>query len=143
MSGADLARAAATLVGTPWRLHGRDPATGIDCIGLLDVVLAQIGRPVALPTGYRLRLHRLEDWLPDPGRLGFAVAKGAVSPGDVVLLRPGPAQVHLAIATGPAMWVHAHAGLRKVVSQPVLPAGEWLGHWRLIPACKEPSQWQP
>lgn len=142
MSGADLAGAAGALVGTPWRLHGRDPATGLDCVGLLGAALAGIGHPVSLPTGYPLRLRRLEDWLPDPRRLGFATAQGAVRAGDVVLLCPGPAQAHLAIASDPDGWVHAHAGLRKVVRQPALPAGDWLGHWRLIFSSLEPSQWQ-
>ncbi len=32
---ADLAAAALNLIGTPFRLHGRDPATGLDCVGLV------------------------------------------------------------------------------------------------------------
>ena len=33
MSAQALAEAAAALVGSRFRLHGRDPATGLDCIG--------------------------------------------------------------------------------------------------------------
>lgn len=139
MSGPDLSRAAAALVGTPWRLHGRDPATGLDCIGLLGAALAVIGRPVTLPTGYPLRLRQLDGWLPEPAILGFIAATDPAAPGDVVLLRPAPAQVHLAIAAEPGGWIHAHAGLRKVVHQTALPAGERLGHWRLSPSCKDQS----
>ena len=130
-AGWDLARAAASLEGRPWRLHGRDPATGLDCIGLLAAALDQAGRPVDLPTGYPLRLSRLDGWLPDPAALGFAPAQGSNQPGDVVLLQLGPAQIHLAIAAPEAGWIHAHAGLRKVVHQPALPPGALLGHWRL------------
>ena len=127
MSGAGLARAAAALIGSPWRLHGRDPATGLDCIGLLA---AALGPHASLPTGYPLRLREPGPWLPDPAALGFCPARGAVLPGDVLLLRVGPAQHHLAIAGDPAGWIHAHAGLRRVVHQSDLPPGICLGHWR-------------
>jgi len=132
VSGLDLAEAAAALAGQPWQLHGRDPATGLDCIGLLAAALDRIGQPVSLPTGYPLRLTRLDGWLPDPAGLGFAPTHGSSQPGDVVLLQLGPAQIHLAIAAPDAGWIHAHAGLRKVVHQPALPPGSLLGHWRLI-----------
>lgn len=129
---AALAAAAAALEGTPWRLHGRDPATGLDCIGLLAAALAAVGRPDRFPTGYPLRLRDLSGWLPDPAALGFRPAPELAEPGDVLLLQPGPAQVHLAIAGPGGGWVHAHAGLRKVVCQNRLPDGPILGRWRLI-----------
>lgn len=132
MTGAELAGAAEALVGIRFRLHGRDPATGLDCIGLLAAALAGAGRKVDLPTGYALRLTDLSKWLPDPADLGFEPAKPPFRPGDVVLLRPSAAQVHLAIA-GHTCWVHAHAGLRRVVNQPEQPAGVILHHWRPIP----------
>lgn len=132
MSGTDLARAAASFIGSPWRLHGRDPDTGLDCIGLLAAALERIDRPVMLPTGYPLRLRRLDGWLPDPASLGFASAAGTLQAGDVVLLQPGPAQVHLAIAAERGGWIHAHAGLRRIVHQSALPSGPVLGQWRLI-----------
>lgn len=128
---AKLAAAALTLVGSPWRLHGRNPATGLDCIGLLGAALALIGRPVQLPTGYPLRLSALTGWLPEPETLGFRIAAGSPEPGDVVLIQPGAAQIHLAIAGPVGGWVHAHAGLRRVVHQVQLPDGAMLGRWRL------------
>lgn len=128
MKGLELARAAAALCGVPWRLHGRDPASGLDCIGLLA---AARGNEAGLPTGYPLRLRLLAGWLPDPAELGFAPTNGPVLPGDVVLIQLGPAQHHLAIAAEPDGWIHAHAGLRRVVHQSELPPGRRLGHWRL------------
>ena len=128
-----LASAAEQLVGCPFRLHGRDPASGIDCIGLLAAAMARAGRPIVLPTGYPLRLNDLTRWLPDPQECGFAPANLPFEPGDVILARPGPGQAHLAIA-GPALtWIHAHAGLRRVVSETELRAGIVLHHWRLSP----------
>ena len=46
MSGRALALAAESYVGASFRLHGRDPITGFDCLGLVLVALAEIGRPV-------------------------------------------------------------------------------------------------
>ena len=126
-----LAHAAEALVGTPFRLHGRDLATGLDCIGLLAVAMACAGEPIALPTGYPLRLRDLAMWMPRPATLGFAKARGPFRPGDVVMLQPGAAQFHLAIADRTLGWVHAHAGLRRVVRDAALPAGTIAIHWRL------------
>ena len=126
-----LAREAEALIGTPFRLHGRDPATGLDCIGLLAAAMACAGQPIALPTGYPLRLRELAQWLPRAATLGFAEARGAYRAGDVVMLQPGPAQFHLAIADRGLGWIHAHAGLRRVVRDAALPAGTIAIHWRL------------
>lgn len=133
MTGAALASAAAALIGCRFRLHGRDPATGLDCIGLLAAALAGAGRPAALPNGYGLRLRDPAAWLPDPEPLGFVRAQPPFAPGDAVLLRVGAAQVHLAIAAPDLGWVHSHAGLRRVVQQPALPDGTIIHHWRLAP----------
>jgi cell wall-associated NlpC family hydrolase len=133
MSAQALAEAAQTLVGTRFRLHGRDPATGLDCIGLLAAAMGQIGRPLPLPSGYPLRLSDLTAWLPDPAECGFALASEPYHRGDVVMLRPGPAQYHLAIAASDGGWVHAHAGLRRVIHDPCLPTGPITHHWRLAP----------
>lgn len=132
MSGARLAAAAETLVGSPFRLHGRDPAHGLDCIGVLSAALAALDRSDPLPTGYRLRLSGLAAWLPDPAAIGFAPTVAALAPGDVTLLRLGPAQFHLVIAARDAAHIHAHAGLRRVVRSPGLPDGVPLHRWRLI-----------
>lgn len=128
-----LAREAEKLVGTRFRLHGRDPKTGLDCIGLLAAAMARGGHRLDLPTGYPLRLRDLSQWLPAPDACGFALAALPCQSGDVVMLVPGPAQFHLAIADRALGWVHAHAGLRRVVRDAALPAGALIHHWRLQP----------
>ena len=133
MKRARLARAAQQLVGTHFRLHGRDPQTGLDCIGLLAAAMARAGQPIAVPTGYPLRLRDLAQWLPLPADLGFALAEPPYQSGDVVMVQPGPAQFHLAIADPALGWIHAHAGLRRVVRDAALPTGTPLHHWRLLP----------
>lgn len=134
MTGGALARAAQSLAGVRFRLHGRDPATGLDCVGLLEAALRLAGRDCTLPRGYPLRVIASADWLPDVARWGFAPAAGLARPGDVVLIAPAAGQVHLAIAAGDGAWVHAHAGLRRVVIAPQRPDGTLLHHWRLTPA---------
>ena len=132
--GAELAAAAAALAGAPFRLHGRDPTIGLDCIGLLEAALAVTGHAISLPRGYSLRNSDMSGLLPAPGALGFAPAIGAALCGDVVMTQPGPAQFHLAIALADGAFVHAHAGLRRVVIQPGPLSGAVIAHWRLLPA---------
>lgn len=131
MSGAALAAAAERLVGTRFELHGRDPATGLDCVGLVAVALAEIGRPAFAPFGYRLRQTEVDRFLASATRSGLAEATGPVEPGDVLLSRPGPAQHHLVIAAAGGAIVHAHAGLGRIVLTP--PPLRWPidRHWRL------------
>ena len=128
-----LAQAAEQLVGVPFRLHGRDPSTGLDCIGLFAAAMARAGQPVTVPTGYSLRLRNLPQWLPDPAACGFGLAAAPYSHGDAVLPQPGPAQFHLAIADCSGGWIHAHGGLRRVVRDAQLPAGTVTTVWRLLP----------
>jgi cell wall-associated NlpC family hydrolase len=128
MTGDDLAAAALALVGVPFRLHGRDPATGLDCVGVLA---AALGRPGALPNGYALRHHTPPELSGPFAALGMAPAAGPARPGDVLVLTPGPCQLHLAIAAGGGSIVHAHAGLRKVVRGPLPAPWPCLSHWRL------------
>lgn len=136
MTATALALAAENLVGTPFRLHGRDPLTGLDCIGVLAAALAATGRFPVIPNGYALRLADTAAWLPAPETLGFVRAAGDVTAGDAVLLLAGPIQPHLAIRSTRAGWVHAHAGLRRVVHQRHRPDGLLVQHWRLAPESK-------
>lgn len=62
-------------------------------------------------------------------RLGHT---GQVEPGDVLLLHCASGQFHLAIAAPSGGFIHAHAGLRRVVTVPACPEGEQIGHWRLL-----------
>jgi hypothetical protein len=50
--------------------------------------------------------------------------------GDVALVRPGPMQLHLMIAC-PGGFVHAHAGLRRVVEMPGGSPWPLLSWWRV------------
>ena len=126
-----LAQAAATLIGTPFRLFGRDPTRGLDCIGLLHVSLEIIGRKPRLPVGYKLRNSKPEQWFVFASYCGFHPACDLPLPGDVLLTAPSPGQQHLELVETCEMVIHAHAGLRKVVRQRLDTERPALAHWRL------------
>ncbi|MEZ0497161.1 peptidoglycan endopeptidase [Sphingomonas sp. IW22] len=117
------ARAARALVGARFRLHGRDPATGLDCVG---VAAAALGCPA--PADYAMRTG-------DADRAAMALAAAGLgrvahgAPGDVVLMRSGPGQLHLAVLTDSGM-IHADASLRRVVERPGAPPWPVIGAWR-------------
>ena len=104
-------------VGARFRLHGRDPEAGLDCVGVAAVAYA-LGR---VPAGYALRGGRAEWIVAEALALGFAAA---VIPqaGDLLLIAAGPFQHHLAVSTGNG-FVHADARLRRVVETPGVPGG--------------------
>lgn len=130
-SGLALADAARRLVGAPFRLHGCDPQIGVDCVGVLAAALNAIGRPARLPSGYALRCRAVPDVAGVATQIGMNVVSGTPHAGDVLLMRTGPCQLHVAIAITPDTIVHAHAGLRKVVLS-ALPAN-WpiIAHLRM------------
>jgi hypothetical protein len=135
MSAADmaLAEAARGLVGGPFRLHGRDPATGLDCVGLVSAALVAAGASPITPSGYGLRNIDIAQWLPLADRSGLAPASGPVCAGEVLLIALPHCQHHLVIAADAHRVVHAHAGLRRVVVQPRDPCWQIIAKWRRAP----------
>ena len=110
-----LAQAAASFIGAPFRLHGRDPQTGLDCMGLLIASLEAIGIRSDRPTGYALRNSSIDAWRAYAERWSLKETTDDVRAGDVLLISPGPRQHHLQIAENRSTVIHAHAGLRRVV----------------------------
>lgn len=112
------ANAACNLVGTPFRLNGLNPETGLDCVGLVAESLRIAG--VHLPRLPEYGLHNSDySFVDRTARLaGFKPIKSDVTTGDLIIVIPGPAQRHLLVAMGRNQFVHAHAGLRKVVAMP-------------------------
>ncbi len=129
-TGERVAVAALSLVDTPFRLHGRDPATGLDCIGLAAVAMRRAGLGVWTPRGYGLRNNAIDSALACVDQCDLVPAAGALAPGDLVLVRPGPAQHHLLITAFGGWFAHAHAGLRRVVAMPGPPAWPIERCWR-------------
>lgn len=117
--------AARAMLGVRFRLHGRT-AEGLDCVGLALLALRAEGFEAAVPSGYALRSG-------DAARAGAAIAAlGLVPaavprPGDLLLVKAGPGQLHFAIQAETGV-IHADALLRRVVERPELP---WpvIGRW--------------
>jgi cell wall-associated NlpC family hydrolase len=132
MTGRRLALAAAAegFVGVPFRFRGRDPRSGLDCVGLVAAALDAIGAPAPPIAPYAFRQRDFAAQIAGAALAGFDDAGDGPQTGDVLLLRPAPAQVHLAIVA-PAGLIHAHAGLGKVVLTPAPIDWPVARHWRL------------
>ena len=119
-----IVRQARTLVGTKFRPQGRTAAGGLDCVGLVAVALG-VRTP---PPDYALRGGRVRRLSEALAAAGLAPCE-RMAPGDVLVLAPGPGQLHLGIFTGTGM-VHADVGLRRVVERPLPLPWPVLGIWR-------------
>lgn len=124
---ARLAEAALDLVGVRYRLHGRDLARGVDCVGLVALAMDRAGYRVAAPCGYSLRHADVAELTKVALDHGFV---GVEQQGDLVLAMPNPVQPHLLIRT-PDGFVHAHAGLRRVTFLPGALPWRVAAEWRL------------
>lgn len=87
---------ALALIGTPYRYGGSDPATGLDCSGLVRHVMGKV-------TGTRLPADTQT-----LSRSGTAVEAGALRPGDLVFFNTlRRAYSHVGIYLGGQRFVHA------------------------------------
>lgn len=111
-----VAAAALEMVGARYRLQGRDPAFGLDCVGLAGLALRAAGCRDEIPGGYALRGGTASAMLALVDRQALIRVDRAL-PGDLMLFAAGPAQFHLAIKTVRG-FVHADAMLRRVVERP-------------------------
>ena len=119
------------MLGAPFRLHGRDPEFGIDCVGLVAVALERIGRKAVVPLRYGMRNSAPGAWTDFFLASGFESVGDSLAAGDVIVTRPGPGQHHLMIVEDPVSAIHAHAGLRRTVRQPIGSDIIISAHWRL------------
>lgn len=124
--------AAQTMVGVPFRPQGRDRLTGLDCVGLVWASYAAAGAMLRAPVGYPLRGWSRERIVVAIEAAGFSRVDDRRE-GDVALIALAAGQLHLGML-GPASFVHAHAGLRRVVETPLDPAILAAHRWRLSPA---------
>jgi cell wall-associated NlpC family hydrolase len=130
--GERLAAEALALAGVPFRLRGRDPATGLDCVGLVALAAARAGLSVGPLPDYALRGTDPAQATRALAAAGFDLATGMAAQGDLLLAQSGPMQLHLMIRAAGGL-VHAHAGLGRVVLMPAPSPWPLLGQWRLRP----------
>lgn len=119
------------MVGARFRLQGNDPATGLDCVGLVCAAYAAAGVRLVRPGSYPLRGWARERVEAGLARAGFAPADDEARAGDVALIAFAAGQFHLGLI-GPASLVHAHAGLRRVVETPLDDGVRAAARWRLF-----------
>ena len=129
MKGVDIAARACAVVGTRFRPQGRTAREGVDCVGVAAFACDIPSERV--PRNYALRGEALEEIERQLRDLGCRRVEGHVLElGDIALCRPGPAQYHMVIIT-PFGFVHADAGLRRVVERPYPIPWTLLSAWRL------------
>ncbi len=112
--------AAMDCVGARFRLQGRDPAYGLDCVGLIAYCARAAGCTVSDKFDYDvttdatiLAAHLLES--------GFVKKEqGLLEPADVVLFSFFGSPNHAAISTASGI-IHADMRLRKVVHHRLAP----------------------
>ena len=125
----EIVAAVRACLGTRFRPQGRTPGLALDCIGV--ALVAASAAHAILPDAAQYTLggdheHRLDAALAVYDR----VAADWAMPGDLLVFAPAAGRRHLAIQVAPALIVHAHAGLRRVVEGPIEPAWALVGIWR-------------
>jgi murein DD-endopeptidase / murein LD-carboxypeptidase len=128
MAGDTAAARALQQVGTPFRVHGRQPRLALDCVGLAAYALQL--RDV--PSDYSLKGSYLDTINSCLQSVAATRISTAFTPrnGDVALVQCAPRQHHLMIQAAYG-WVHAHAGLRRVVHMPGASPWPIIALWRI------------
>lgn len=118
MTGEDVVREAKALLGVPYRHQGRDPETGIDCVGLPVIIVRRLGGAVEDYTAYQME--------PD-GRTLLDYVRRNCDPvfndmrlGDLLVFyfrrrRELPQHVGIVVQLDPPMFLHTHSGTGKVI----------------------------
>jgi murein DD-endopeptidase / murein LD-carboxypeptidase len=123
----DYAERSRALLGTPFRAQGREAKTGLDCVGLAIVAFRVDAEQFR--RDYRLRGDHRHELLAALREHFRRVSRRRRRPGDLLLLRVAPEQLHLAVQTRTG-FVHADAGLGKVVETPGEPRWPVLAAFR-------------
>lgn len=105
------------LLGTRFRAQGRDPRTGLDCLGLAIIAHEIDSRTVR--RDYRLRGDHRRELMTGLASEFRRVPPSRQRAGDLILIRVADDQCHLAIRT-PEGFVHADVR-RGVVETPGAP----------------------
>lgn len=120
-------RRARACVGARFRAQGRAIETGLDCIGV--VAMAWDLRR-AVRADYRLRARGFDALEGELARVADRVPPGDARAGDALVVDAGGGQPHVVLLT-PDGYVHAEAGMRRVVETPGAVAWPVRSAWRL------------
>ena len=118
-----IANRAEQAIDIPFRLHGRSVAKGLDCVGLVAHAISPLILGTTIPQHYSLRFGDLSAVNQFFGPFDFLsiCPSSSMMSGDIIVTAPSVNQLHFLIITG-KNYVHAHAGLRRIVKSnlPVL-----------------------
>lgn len=123
MTGDQVVARARRLIGVRFRAQGRDPAFGVDCVGL---VAAALGHQVA--ADQPVRCADVARVAAGAAALGLRRCEDPRA-GDVALFETGPGQLHLGVLTGAGV-IHADARAGRVVERPGVPPWPMPAVWR-------------
>jgi murein DD-endopeptidase / murein LD-carboxypeptidase len=132
MIGDTIAKRALSQIGVPFRLHGRVAGQALDCVGLAGYALFGAGGH-ALPLQYSLRGDFTENVHQFFAKHNFIKLESGSDflCGDIILCQTAPQQMHLMVRVNGG-FVHAHAGLRKIVFTPLPSPWPILCGWRTV-----------
>jgi hypothetical protein len=118
MIAAFIAKSAHEQIGTRFRLHGRRGDEALDCAGLVEHCLKPFEKFSKVPTNYTMRGRHvgLAESFFRQNNFSIIMDEPPVD-GDIAVVRCEARQIHLLIRSRHA-WVHAHAGLGRVVLTP-------------------------
>lgn len=112
-------------VGTPFRLYGRKIGVALDCAGVVSHAL-DLRDPWF---NYGLKGDYLDLMTSIANQIGLLQAEAGCREGDIVVADCGARQLHL-LVRAQSGWVHAHAGLRRVVHTPGISPWPLIAAWR-------------
>jgi hypothetical protein len=128
MDGKRIVARARALIGVRFRPQGRDPALGLDCVGMAAAAAGL--EPERVRSDYSLRGQHLAEIEHELCDLGCMPVVGEAQAGDAIVCEAGPGQLHVLICSGSG-FIHADAGLRKVVERPGPVPWPIVSVWRL------------
>jgi hypothetical protein len=115
------------MVGASFRPQGRDPGHGLDCVGLC---LAAYQIPVdQVRRDYRIRGDHRREVMTSLLAWFRRIGRSQSQAGDLLVLAVADDQLHLAVRADDG-FVHADAGLRRVVHTPGEPQWPLIGVYR-------------
>ncbi len=139
MDAGEIVARGRALIGTRFRAQGREPGLGLDCIGVAAAMFGMAG----VRRDYCLRSGEAGVVNAEFAACGFRrLAVTEAGAGDVLLVRVGPAQLHVVILT-PEGYLHADAGLQRVVEVPGAVAWPVASAWRQCDEEESPSPRSP
>ena len=113
--GEQIAAAAEAMVGTPFRHQGRNPRSGVDCVGVVLCSVWSAGLDITDCIGYG-PLPKSDVLLEELGKRARRVHRDDAQPGDVLIFQyKADLPIHFAVLVGSEHMVHAHSSTGKVV----------------------------